>query len=473
MITTEIGPRQVNAVSTTGIYCRAGCAGRPLPQNCSTLPGAVAAEAAGYRACLLCRPDRRPNELLDRQTPSVVRQAIMLIGDGALDRGDEAQLGRRIGISPRQLRRLFEHHVGATPSFLARSRRAHFARRMPDETDLPIGQVAGAAGFRSVRDMNRVMKETFRFTPTELRTRRRVADRLVADGGLRLRIPHADDFDFVGALRYLGARAVPRVEAISDGVYRRVTDTCGHPGALEIGPGDAGGAHIEVTAHLPTFNNLADDVARCRRLLGIDADLREGHELLAGDELLGAIVQAAPGVTIPGAWDRFETSVRIMLGQQVTVRAASTISGRVAQRFGTPVPGLDAFGLGRIFPSADRLATAEMETMGMPSARARGIRAFARAVADGDLDLYDGSDLPDLLARLQSTPGIGPWTANMIAMRAYGHTDAFPAGDLGLRKAAALLLGQDDVSASDLDRLSERWRPWRSLAAMHLWASLA
>jgi len=471
MSTTKLGPREVNAVATTGIYCREGCGGRSLSENCSTLSSAVAAEAAGYRPCLSCRPDRRANELLDQATPAVVRQAVMLISEGALDNSNEAKLGRTIGMSPRQLRRLFREHVGASPAIVARSRRAHFARRLLDESDLPMGQVADASGFNSARLMNRAVGEVFHFTPRELRSKRRVSDRLIADGGLHLRLPHFPGFDFDRALGYLTDRAIPGVESVTEeGVYRRVTDSCGYPGVFEVSA-TADKTQLEVVAHLPTFHNLVDDVARCRRMLGLDTDLAGGKALLTEDSILGAVVSELPGITIPGAWDRFETAVRIILGQQVTVAAASTISGRVAERFGTPVAGLEPFALGHMFPSPDQLAQADLSDLGVPVSRGTTLTAFAAAVADGSLDLYLGNDLSDLLERLQALPGIGPWTAHMVAMRVYGHLDAFPAGDLGLRKAAARALGQPDISAQELEAVAERWRPWRSLAAVYLWQS--
>ncbi len=472
MIGTELGPRHVNAVSTTGIYCRDGCGGRPLAENCSPFPSAVAAESAGFRPCLSCRPDRRSNELLDQATPAIVRQAVMLISEGALDDDNEAKLGSTIGISPRQLRRLFREHVGATPDFVARSRRAHFARRLLDESDLPMGAVAGASGFHSVRQMNRVIGEVFRFTPRALRAKRRATDRLVADGGLHLRLPHSPGFDFDRALGYLADRAIPGVESVCDGVYRRVTDTCGHPGVFEVAAANKAST-LEAVAHLPSFNNLVDDVARCRRMLGLDTDLTDGRALLTADPLLGDVISRLPGISVPGAWDRFETSVRIILGQQVTVRAASTISGRVAARFGTPVAGLEPFELGCMFPSADRLADADLSTIGVPTARAHTVVSLSQGVADGSLDLHRGDELPELLDRLQALSGIGPWTAQMIAMRVYGHMDAFPSGDLGLRKAAAKLLDRPDILTAELDALAENWRPWRSLAAVYLWQSLA
>ncbi|MBM3944974.1 MAG: DNA-3-methyladenine glycosylase 2 family protein [SAR202 cluster bacterium] len=472
MNTHALGPREVNAVATTGIYCRAGCAARPLPANCSTFRSAVAAEAAGYRPCLKCRPDRRRNELLDGNTPDVVKQALMLISDGELDDGGEDALGQRIGISARQLRRLFKEHIGATPALVARSRRTHFARRLLDESDLPVHAISDAAGFRSVRQMNRVVREVFRFTPMELRAKRRASNRPAADGGLRLRIPYPGGFDFTAMLSYLAPRAIPGVESVSGGVYRRVTNTCGYPGAIEVSSANDG-AHLDVVAHLPTYANLVDDVARCKRLLGLDVDLSEGRSLLAADPMLGPLVAGSPALTLPGAWDRFETAVRIIVGQHISVPAASTITGRITARCGTAIAGLEGFGLGVLFPSAGQLAEADLSGLGMPAARASTVRGFAAAVAGGSLNLYDTSPLPELVQRLQDFEGIGPWTANVLALRVYGHLDAFPAGDLGLRKAVARLPGGESVSTSALERMAERWRPWRSLAAVYLWESLA
>src|SRR5919106_4755360 len=258
----------ISAVMTTGIYCRAGCPASPHKRNVVRYSSPVAAEAAGYRPCLRCRPDRSPPTYANGITPSPVRNALLLISEGALDSSTEEELGRRVGLSARQLRRLFLEHVGATPSFVARSRRAHFARRLLDESDLSITDVSYAAGFRSVRQMNRVMLDTFRFTPSELREKRRERDRLVADGGLPLRVPYDKPFDFQAMLRFLGRRTVAGVETIDGTSYRRTITTCGHPGAIEIS--DAGdGKHLVVLAHLPTFNSLIDDISRVRRIFGL------------------------------------------------------------------------------------------------------------------------------------------------------------------------------------------------------------
>ena len=472
MILPEMGEREVNAVFTTGIYCRAGCTGRSKPSNRAAYPSAVAAQAAGFRPCLLCRPDRRADVLIDGATPEVVRQALMLISDGFMDQNTAAALGGRIGISPRHLNRLFEDHIGATPALIAQSRRAHFARRLLDETDLTITDISSASGFRSIRQMNRVMRQVFRFTPSELRRKRRKADRLVVDGGLRLRIPTPSGFEFGAVLEYLAPRAIPGVESVVDGVYRRVTNTCGYPGVIEVSAGpDSSG--LELVAHLPSFNGLLGDVARCRSLFGMEVDISGARDDLADDPLLAPLISSRPGLTVPGAWDRFETAIRIILGQQVTVRGASTLAGRITRELGIPVSGLGEIGLGFLFPSAHRLAEADLKEMGISRSRSLALRSFARVVDDGSLDLYDHSELPALLSRLQQLPGIGPWTANMLAMRVFGHMDAFPSTDLGLRNAVAKLLPPGAPTGEIVEKTAQNWRPWRSLAFTYLLRSVS
>ena len=457
---------EVNGVVTTGIYCRAGCAGRPKPVNTVRYSSNVAAEAAGFRPCLLCRPDRRTPAPIAADTPEEVTAAMLSIASGYLDSNPEAALAARVGLSARHLRRYFLKHVGATPDAVARSRRAHFARRLLDESDLPVNEIAYASGFRSVRQMNRVVMDVFRFPPSRLRARRREKDRLIADGGLKLRVPYEPPFEFNAMLSYLSERAIPGVESVRDGVYRRTISLCGHPGVVEVS--DAGdGRHLELVAHLPSYSGIVDEVARCRRLFGLDIDISGGREALTADALIGTLVRAHPGLTVPGSWDRFETAVRIVVGQQVSVSAASTLAGRVAGKFGTPVPGLSEFGLGRLFPPAERLAGADLSALGLPGRRASLVNALARAVAEGQIDLYAYGRIDELVDQLHVLPGIGDWTASMIAMRVHGHVDAFPAGDLGLRRAFLGLSG----SSADLAGHAERWRPWRALAAVHLWGA--
>lgn len=462
----------VQAVRTTGIYCRPECGGRPLARNCQPYRSAVAAEAAGYRPCLRCRPDRLP-PVMDSDAAGLVGRALALIADGELDDVSEETLARRLGLTARHLRRLFHERVGATPALVARSRRAHFARRLLDESDLRIADIAFAAGFTSVRQMNRVMSDVFRFTPMELREKRRDADRLTADGGLPLRVAFAGSLGFEEQLAHRKPRAIPGVERVDGGVYRRTVSSCGHPGVIEVS--DAGdGKHLLVVTHLPTMLMLIDDVARCRRVFGLDRQPAE-ETPLARDPLLRGLIQKRPGLRVPGAWDPFETSVRIMLGQQVSVAAATTLAGRLALEFGAAVPGLAAMGLSHVFPAAARIAEASVERLrniGLPAARAESIRAFARAYADERLRLDAGVTLGELTESLSALPGVGPWTVEMIAMQAAGHPDAFPAGDLGLRRVAGRLAGEGrTLDAREMEAMAEAWRPHRALAAMQLWLS--
>jgi AraC family transcriptional regulator of adaptative response / DNA-3-methyladenine glycosylase II len=459
----------ISAVRTTGIYCRAECTASPLSRNVTLYPTTIAAEAGGYRPCLRCRPDRLPPSSLPGE--ALVARALRMISDGALDGASEEELGRRLGVSGRHLRRLFQGEAGATPDFIARSRRAHFARRLLDETDLAMPVVASAAGFASVRQMNRMMMETFRFTPTELRAKRRDRDRMVCDGGLRLRVPFSGAPAFDRTLAYLAMRAVPGVEAVDGETYRRTVMACGYPGVIEISRGDR--AHLHVTVHLASLTSLIDVVARVRRIAGLDQPA-EAERALRRDPMLRALIARAPGLRVPGAWDPFEVSVRVIIGQQVSVRGASTLSGRIARAFGDPVDGIAEMGLSHVFPTAERLAGARIEQLreaGLTHARAETVRAFARAYADGRVALDGSLTLDDVLSRLQAVPGVGAWTAHVIAMRACGHLDAFPSGDLGLRRSATALLGRDGaVTASELEERAESWRPYRAVAAIHLWS---
>jgi AraC family transcriptional regulator of adaptative response / DNA-3-methyladenine glycosylase II len=450
---------EFTGVVTTGIYCRPGCSGQPLERNRRPYTSAAAAEAAGFRPCLRCRPDREPVDgWID--APELVCRALRAIADGALDGANEDSLAARLGVSARHLRRLFDTHVGATPSEVARSRRAHFARRMLDDTDLSFTRISTAAGFNSVRQFNRVMKDVFRFTPQELRARRRVPDRLVADGGLELRMPYRPPLAWSSLLAFLAPRAVPGVEAVDveRGTYRRVVELAGAPGVVEAWDEPEQRA-LCLRLHLPSFDGLVHLLARIRRQFDLDADPTVIDAVLARDRTLRPLVRARPGVRVAGAVDPFEVGVRAVLGQQVSVAGATTLAGRLVERFGAPVPGLGALGLTHRFPEPGVLAGADLTTVGLTKARARAVNGFAAAVAVGDLELDRSRGLDDTVAELRALPGFGPWTANYVAMRACGERDAFPASDLGLRRA----LG-DEPAAS-----AEAWRPWRAYGAMQIW----
>ena len=436
------------------------------------MPNAVAAMARGYRPCLLCRPDRLPDFGGLPNTPAVA-QALRLVVGGFLDDADTEQLAAQVGYSARQLTRLFEVEVGASPAFVARASRAHLARRLLDESSLSITEVAFAAGFASIRQMNRVMRELFGFSPSELRKKRRRQDLLdPLDGGLRLRVPHGGRIDPALMLGYLAGRAIPGVEEVVGGVYRRTIETCGHPGVAEVR--DAGdGQHLEVTLHLASFGSILDQVHRVRALFGLLRGDGDAERMLGQDPVLGAAIRAQPGLCMPGAWDVFETAVRILIGQQVSVAGASTIAGRLVARLGQRIDLPLRGTLTARFPTPERLANADPTLLDMPRARADAIVGFARAVASGDLDLLAVADLEGHVARLMELRGIGPWSAHLIAARCLNHADAFPASDLGLRKGACSLTGGEIPSARQLERMGEAWRPFRATACAYLWMASA
>jgi AraC family transcriptional regulator, regulatory protein of adaptative response / DNA-3-methyladenine glycosylase II len=374
----------VSAVVTTGIYCRPGCSARPRSENVRAFPLAAAAEAAGYRPCHRCRPYRSPQPL-SWEAPELVCQAVRLILDGVLDRGTEAELAARLGVSARHLRRLFSSHLGVTPDGLARSARAHFARRLLDDTDLTITEIAFAAGFGSIRQFNRACREIFRESPRALRARRRKADRLVADGGLLLRLPFHGPLDWGALLAEFRARAVPGVEHVSGGVYGRTIVVDGNPGVLELLPGDEG--ELLLRAHLPHWEGLVHVVQRARRIAGLDSKPREA-----------------------GTWDPFQTGVQAIVGR-------TDILARLVELHGTAVPGLAELGLTHTFPSPAALADADLGALGFTSREAETIRSFARAVADDEVRLDGSVGLDGLIATLTAIEGLDPWTAHSIARR--------------------------------------------------------
>src|SRR5215218_8274490 len=360
----------ISAVVTTGIYCRPGCSARPRTENVRAFPLAAAAEAAGYRACFRCRPYRCPQPVT-WAAPEMVCRAVRLILDGALDSGSEAELGARLGVSARHLRRLFIEHLGATPDGLARSARVHFARRLLDDTDLTITEIAFAAGFGSLRQFNRACREVFRESPRMLRARRRKADRLVADGGLRLRLPFRGPLDWEAMAAYFADRAVPGVEHVSGSKYRRTIVVGDDPGVLELWRG--GDDHLVLRAHLPHWEELVHVVQRARRIASLDFELDEPANHLARDPTIGPLLETRPGLRPPGTWDAFETGVRAIIGQQVTLAHANTIAGRLVERLGTRVRGLEPLGLTHTFPSSATLAGADLGDLGLtPGRRGRG-----------------------------------------------------------------------------------------------------
>jgi len=443
-----------SAVVTTGIYCRPGCSARPRPDNVRAFPLAASAEAAGYRACLRCRPYRWPQSAT-LTAPELVCRAVRLILDGALDRATEAALGARLGVSGRHLRRLFAAHLGVTPDGLARSARVHFARRLLDDTELTITEIAFAAGFGSVRQFNRACRDVFRESPRELRARRHARDRVLADGGLVLRLPFHGALDWDAMASSLAARAIPGVESVADGTYRRTIVVAGDPGVLELTPGDDG--ELRLLAHLPHWEGVVHIVQRARRIASLDLDLDAALDVLDGDPVLAPLLAGHPGLRPPGCWDGFEAGIVALLCEQRSADEARTLTGRLVRRAGTPVPGLDALGLTHAFPSAEAVARSDLAGLGLRRREEQAVRSFAEAV-DADAIRLDGSlGLDELVASIVGL-GTSEAAAHWIALR-LGEPDAFPTPGPD---------PQSPLPHATAATLSERWRPWRSLAATHL-----
>jgi AraC family transcriptional regulator of adaptative response / DNA-3-methyladenine glycosylase II len=332
-----------------------------------------------------------------------------------------------------------------TPDGLARSARAHFARRLLDDTELTITEIAFASGFGSVRQLNRACRDLFRMPPRELRARRRATDRLVADGGLMLRLPFHGPLDWDAMVAFFAARAIPGVEQVSGTTYRRTIVVDGDPGVLELAPG--GDDYLLLRAHLPHWEELIHLVERARRIASLDFELDEPTRHLAGDPVIGPLLRARPGLRAPGTWDAFETGVRAIIGQQISIAAANTVTGRLVDRLGVPVPGLERLGLTHSFPSAEALASTDLTGLGLTRGRADAIRSFAGAVAEDAVRLDRSVSLERLLASLTAIQGLGPWTAQYLAFR----------------------LGEPDACPISPAEVAERWRPWRALATAHLW----
>jgi AraC family transcriptional regulator of adaptative response / DNA-3-methyladenine glycosylase II len=467
--------RFFTAVRTTGVYCRPICpVSPPKRRNVTFFACAAAAEAAGYRPCMRCRPDAAPGTPAWLGSSAVVSRALRLIEGQALDDADVERFAARLGLGARQLRRLFARHLGASPVEIARVRRVHFARSLVDETDLPMTEIALAAGFRSVRQFNHAVRATFRAAPTVLRRKRRAGSRSAE--GLVVRLPFRPPLDWDALLAFLAARAVPGVEAVGGGMYRRTVavgggvarngsaSAAGDVGTIAVSRG--GPAHLCLRVALPTTRGLLAAVDRVRRVFDLAADPHAIGRQLRRSARLRPLIRARPGLRVPGAWDPFELAVRAVLGQQVTVRGATTLAGRLVEGWGRPIAGGEP-GLTHLFPTPAALAGADVERIGLPRARAATIRALAAAVASGALVLDGAAGLDDAIARLAALPGVGPWTAHYVAMRALGEPDAFPAGDLGVRRA--LGNGRGPLTASAAERAAEAWRPWRAYAVFHLW----
>lgn len=453
-------------VRTTGVYCRPVCPARPPKlENCLFLASAAAAQEAGFRPCLRCRPEASPETFAWRGTSNTVSRALRLIAEGALDEGDVEHLAGRLGVGDRHLRRLFDRHVGASPLAVAQTRRLLFAKRLIDETALSMTEVALAAGFGSVRRFNAAVRRTYDRSPRMLRRLR--ASQGTDRTAVTLRLPYLPPYDWETMVRFLAARAIPGVEAVAAGVYRR-TIACGSArGVVTVRPAP-GKSHLVATIRVTEVAHLASIVTRLRRLFDLDADVQTIGEHLGSDPRLAPLVTARPGLRVPGAWDAFELAVRAILGQQVSVAAATTLAGRLVAAHGVPLAGpVGDDTLRFFFPEPAVLAGADLTTIGLTRARARALSTFAAAVVREPALLSTASSLDAAVTRLCALDGVGDWTAQYIAMRALREPDAFPASDLGLSRALETEEGRP--SPRVLVAAAERWRPWRAYAVLHLW----
>lgn len=454
-------------VLSTGIYCRPSCPARlPRRRNIRLFRSAAAAQGAGLRACKRCDPDAAPGSPAWNRRADVAGRAFRLIAEGEVDRQGVPGLAAQLGYSERQLQRILLAEVGAGPVALARAQRAQAARLLIESTTIPFGEVALAAGFGSVRQFNETVRAVYARTPSELRGRARRQIGNGAPGAIELKLACRQPFDADSLIGFLGARAVPGMEELDGSTYRRSLSLEHGGGLVELKPeGDGVGCRLR----LDDLRDLTSAVTRCRRLLDLDADPLSMVAQLEGDGVLGQLVRARPGLRVPACVDGFELATRAVIGQQVSIAAARTVAARVVERFGERlVEPLGA--VTHRFPTAAALSGADPKVLSMPRSRAKSLRVLAGLVASGELSLGPGADRTATEATLLSVPGIGPWTASYIAMRALGDPDAYPRGDVGLRRA--LELRGEPVERAGEDRLAEAWRPWRSYAVIHLWRSL-
>ncbi|WP_077102947.1 DNA-3-methyladenine glycosylase 2 family protein [Mycobacterium terramassiliense] len=462
----------VTAVLTTRIYCRPSCPVRPpFARNVRFYPTAAAAQRAGFRACKRCRPDASPGSPEWNARGDVVARAMRLIGDGTVDREGVGGLAAHLGYTPRQLERLLQAEVGAGPLALARAQRAQTARLLIETTKLPFGDVAFAAGFSSIRQFNDTVRSVFETTPSALRRRPavRIGDETNPPGALCLRLPVRTPFAYEGVFGHLAAGVVPGCEEVREGAYRRSLRLPHGSAVVTLAPAVD---HVRCRLALDDFRDLTTAIARCRRLLDLDADPEAVVDALAADPGLAAVVEKAPGQRIPRTVDEAELAVRAVLGQQISTKAASTHAGRLVAAYGRPVHDPEGT-LTHAFPSVEQLlkdGDIDPAHLAIPEARRRTLHALIAGLADGSVVLDAGSDWEAARAQLLALPGVGPWTAEVIAMRALGDPDAFPASDLGLRLAAKRL-GLPADQGKLVER-SARWRPWRSYATQHLWTTL-
>jgi AraC family transcriptional regulator of adaptative response / DNA-3-methyladenine glycosylase II len=451
------------AITSTGIYCRPICPARTAKkENCRFFPSAAAAQAAGFRPCLRCRPEISPDAAAWCGTSNTVSRALSLIAEGGFD--GEASLGalaERLGVGERQLRRLFDKHLGAPPIVVAQTRRILFAKQLIQDTQLSMSSVAEASGFGSVRRFNDAFRKLYGKSPSALRSRRAPASTVTIKLGYR------PPYDWDAMIAFLGARAIPGVEIAERGRYARTIAIGEHYGSVTVTPAKG---HLRADVQFPDVGALLGVVARLRRLFDLDADVSSIAAHLAADEALAPLIAKRPGLRAPGAWDGFELAVRAILGQQVSVAAARRLAEKLVV-LTSPVLAPEITGdarLNAVFPDAARLAKADLIGFGMPGARIKALQALSIVASTKRHLLEPKGRFEEAVAELTALPGFGPWTAQYWALRALRDSDAFPHADLALLRA--METGGIRPKPAALLARAERWRPWRAYAAQHLWA---
>jgi AraC family transcriptional regulator of adaptative response / DNA-3-methyladenine glycosylase II len=457
-------------VRTTGIYCRPICpANAPKSENVSFFPSAAAAGEAGYRPCLRCRPECAPGTPAWSGTSTTVQRGLRLIANGALDESNVEDLATRLGVTSRHLRRLFTKHLGASPLAVAHTQRLHFAKQLIDQTSLPMQDIAMAAGYGSTRRFNDSFVNTYGRPPRELRRVGKESDTVSESDALTVNLPYRKPLDWQMLLGFFAARAIPGVEAVVDDRYLRTVRIDGRPGVIELRhEADC----IRLTLRGIGTAAIFPIVQRCREIFDLDAPVEEISNVLSQDAVLKPRLRSHPGIRVPGTWDGFELTVRAVLGQQVSVKAATTMAGRIARTYGDPiaaVPGCEE--LTHLFPGPERLQRARFNNVGLTKSRAETLRLVAKAVVNGELSFESAQEPVEIREALLAIRGIGEWTAQYVAMRALKNPDAFPAADLGLLKAFDRP-GKDRMRPATLEKISQGWRPWRAYAAILLWSSM-
>ncbi len=460
--------RFFTGVKTTGIYCRPICPARtPRSENVTFYLTAAAAQEAGFRPCLRCRPETAPDLGAWRGTSNTVSRALALIELGALDETPVDALASRLGVGERQLRRLFRQHLGASPVAVAQTRRVLLAKQLIHETRLPMAEIAFASGFGSIRRFNETFQALFARAPGDLRRTSAPEVSAGPNGEISLLLRYHPPYDWPAMLEFLRQRAIPGIELVTADHYARSVQFDGVQGTVSVHLTDKNA--LRATVRFARLSALPAIIARLRRVFDLAADPIPIAAHLAKDPALAPLVKARPGLRVPGAWDGFELAMRAVLGQQITVTAAVRLAGRLVAAHGEPLAEPEG-DLTHVFPRPEALATADLTAIGMPRSRAAALSAVA-AAAIADPHLFDAtSGLDEAVQRLRLIRGVGEWTAQYIALRQLREPDAFPAADIGLMRAMASHEGRGHSSFELLDR-AEAWRPWRAYAAQHLWAS--